>query len=43
MLPTIYWGLMLRGHEWLARPELLPQQTGSEEAPPALRAPANAR
>ena len=43
MLPTIYWRLMLQGHEWLARPQMLPQQTGSEEAPPALRAPANAR
>ena len=33
MLPTIYWRLMLRGHEWLARPHMLPQQPGSEEAP----------
>jgi sulfide:quinone oxidoreductase len=24
MLPTIYWELMLKGHEWLARPEMLP-------------------
>ena len=24
MLPMIYWELMLKGHEWLARPEMLP-------------------
>jgi sulfide:quinone oxidoreductase len=35
MLPAIYWDLMLKGHEWLARPELLPHQP---EAQQALRA-----
>src|SRR3712207_8955875 len=31
MLPTIYWDLMLKGHEWLAKPQLLPHRPRSEE------------
>jgi sulfide:quinone oxidoreductase len=37
MLPTIYWDLMLKGHEWLARPEMLPHPPGVHEAQQALR------
>ncbi len=36
MLPAIYWDLMLKGHEWLARPERLPHKPGSHEAQAAL-------
>ena len=36
MLPAIYWDLMLKGHEWLAKPELLPHRPGSHEAQAAL-------
>ncbi len=32
MLPTIYWQLMLKGHEWLAKPTVLPHQPGTHEA-----------
>jgi sulfide:quinone oxidoreductase len=32
MLPTIYWRLMLKGREWLARPQLLPHRPGVHEA-----------
>jgi sulfide:quinone oxidoreductase len=38
MLPTIYWELMLKGHEWLARPEMVPNRPGSHAARQALRA-----
>lgn len=36
MLPAIYWDLMLKGHEWLAKPELLPHWPGSHEAQAAF-------
>ena len=36
MLPAIYWDLMLKGHEWLARPERLPHKPGSHKAQAAL-------
>ncbi len=32
MLPTIYWQLMLKGHEWLAKPTVLPHEPGAHEA-----------
>jgi sulfide:quinone oxidoreductase len=32
MLPTIYWELMLKGREWLARPTVLPHEPGAHEA-----------
>ncbi len=32
MLPTIYWELMLKGREWLAKPQLLPHRPGAHEA-----------
>jgi hypothetical protein len=35
MLPTIYWELMLKGHEWLARPEMLPHRTKTHTFAPA--------
>ena len=38
LLPTIYWELMLKGHEWLARPEMVPNRPGSHAAQQALRA-----
>ena len=41
MLPTIYWQLMLRGHEWLARPQLLPPRPDPEEAQRAVHAEAS--
>jgi len=41
MLPAIYWDLMLKGHEWLARPELLPHRPGSHEAQAALASEIN--
>jgi len=41
MLPAIYWDLMLKGHEWLARPELLPHRPGSYEAQAALASEIN--
>ena len=31
LLPPIYWDLMLKGHEWLAKPELLPHEPGRHE------------
>jgi sulfide:quinone oxidoreductase len=36
MLPAIYWDLMLKGHEWLAKPERLPHKPGTHEAQAAL-------
>lgn len=36
MLPAIYWDLMLKGHEWLAKPERLPHKPGSHEAQAAF-------
>jgi sulfide:quinone oxidoreductase len=35
LLPTIYWELMLKGREWLARPTVLPHEPGVHEAPAA--------
>ncbi|RDD61407.1 bifunctional protein tyrosine phosphatase family protein/NAD(P)/FAD-dependent oxidoreductase [Ferruginivarius sediminum] len=35
MLPWIYWDLMLKGREWLAKPELLPHAPAAHEAPEA--------
>ena len=32
MLPAIYWRLMLKGHEWLAAPQHLPQESAGFEA-----------
>ncbi|HEX6114894.1 MAG TPA: TIGR01244 family sulfur transferase [Geminicoccaceae bacterium] len=32
MLPTIYWELMLKGREWLAKPTVLPHEPGAHEA-----------
>ncbi|MCC2662493.1 MAG: family phosphatase [Geminicoccaceae bacterium] len=32
MLPTIYWALMLKGREWLAKPAVLPHEPGAHEA-----------
>ena len=32
MLPTIYWELMLKGREWLARPTVLPHEPGAHDA-----------
>ncbi|MEK0085925.1 TIGR01244 family sulfur transferase [Benzoatithermus flavus] len=32
LLPTIYFELMLKGHEWLAGPQLLPHAPGTHEA-----------
>ena len=32
MLPAIYWELMLKGREWLARPKMLPHGPGAHEA-----------
>jgi sulfide:quinone oxidoreductase len=32
MLPTIYWELMLKGREWLAKPAVLPHEPGAHEA-----------
>jgi sulfide:quinone oxidoreductase len=32
MLPTIYWELMVKGREWLARPTVLPHEPGAHEA-----------
>ena len=31
-MPSIYWDLMLRGHEWLAAPKLLPHEPLAHEA-----------
>jgi len=31
-MPSIYWDLMLRGHEWLAGPKLLPHEPLAHEA-----------
>lgn len=42
MLPTIYWQLMLKGHEWLARPKMLPESAGSHEPQRGLRAETSA-
>ena len=36
MLPAIYWDLMLKGREWLAKPEILPHGSGFHEAQAAL-------
>ena len=36
MLPAIYWDLMLKGREWLAKPEILPHGPGFHEAQAAL-------
>jgi sulfide:quinone oxidoreductase len=32
MLPTIYWELMLKGREWLAKPTVLPHEPGAHDA-----------
>ncbi len=32
MLPWIYWELMLKGREWLAKPEMLPHEPGRHDA-----------
>jgi sulfide:quinone oxidoreductase len=32
LLPAIYWELMLKGHEWLAGPQVLPHEPGRHEA-----------
>jgi sulfide:quinone oxidoreductase len=32
MLPAIYWELMLKGREWLAKPTVLPHEPGAHEA-----------
>jgi sulfide:quinone oxidoreductase len=32
MLPAIYWELMLKGREWLAKPTILPHEPGAHEA-----------
>jgi sulfide:quinone oxidoreductase len=32
LLPTIYWDLLLKGREWLIKPERLPHEPGSYEA-----------
>ena len=32
MLPTIYWQLMLKGREWLAKPTVLPHEPGVHDA-----------
>ena len=32
LLPTIYWQLMLKGREWLAKPTILPHEPGAHEA-----------
>jgi sulfide:quinone oxidoreductase len=37
MLPTIYWQLMLKGHEWLAGPQVLPHRPGAHDATAACR------
>jgi sulfide:quinone oxidoreductase len=35
VLPSVYWNLMLRGREWLARPARLVCEPGRDEAPSA--------
>ena len=30
-MPSIYFQLMLKGHEWLAQPKLLPHMPGTHE------------
>ncbi|MDT8342804.1 MAG: TIGR01244 family sulfur transferase [Thermohalobaculum sp.] len=35
MLPSIYWHAMLKGREWLARPQILPMTPAAHEALPA--------
>ena len=32
MLPWVYWNAMLKGHEWLAKPEILLHQPTAHEA-----------
>ncbi|MBF7729607.1 bifunctional protein tyrosine phosphatase family protein/NAD(P)/FAD-dependent oxidoreductase [Pseudomonas sp. N040] len=35
LMPSIYFDMMLRGHEWLAKPKRLPHEPLPVEAPPA--------
>ncbi|MGI9288857.1 MAG: TIGR01244 family sulfur transferase [Pseudomonadales bacterium] len=37
LLPPVYWNLMLKGQEWLAKPTLLPHRPTPHEAQPACR------
>ncbi|MCF4165885.1 bifunctional protein tyrosine phosphatase family protein/NAD(P)/FAD-dependent oxidoreductase [Zavarzinia compransoris] len=36
MLPTLYWDVMLKGHEWLAKPTILPHEPQEREENPSL-------
>lgn len=36
LLPPTYWELMLKGREWLARPEMLPHAPATHEQAPSL-------
>ena len=42
-MPSIYWDLMLRGHEWLAEPKLLPHEPLPHEAAGACNFEAKAK
>ena len=44
LLPPLYWELMLKGHEWLAEPKLLPHEPApTRPRPPATTAPSARR